>query len=116
MDLQNNFVYCRYCKHEIHASANTCPSCGADQVINNGKNAIRIAWMSLSSFLLGLFAFFAVLDDSPWDEDTLVGFFFFISVSIILGILSYNNKHESQWLSGFGITLSVLAFSIYLAI
>ena len=46
--------YCRGCANELHASAKTCPKCGATQIgSNTSGNKSRVAAIILALFLGG---------------------------------------------------------------
>jgi len=47
-------VYCRSCGKEVHESAETCPACGAPQLLVGDKNKVVAA---LLSFFTGTFGF-----------------------------------------------------------
>ena len=71
-------------------------------------------WMAITSLFLGMISFLAVLDDSTWDKDTIVGLFLFASGGILLGTLTIHNKLKGKNMAIVGILLSALALLSYI--
>ena len=69
-------------------------------------------WMAITSLILGIISFLAIFDTSPWDEDTMVGLFFFTSGGITLGILTLHNKFKGKNMAIAGIVLSSIALFV----
>ena len=114
---------CPYCGNPIPPRVNNCPSCGApveiqevpvNPQINSGTFAHSL-WMSITSMVTGLLCFFASLDDSDWDEDSIAGFMIFFLISVIAGIVvccKEKNRKNARGMAIAGIVLSVLALLI----
>lgn len=92
-------IYCRYCARDIHEAAATCPHCGGVQ--QPAATAARGgAWLSGASLALGIVCLLALLDDSEWDEDTIVGLVLFAVTGIVLGAISLGRQRSGLAIAG----------------
>jgi len=66
-------------------------------------------WLPVPSMILGIFVMLACFDESNWDNDTIVGAYLFIILSLILGIISVSIQKEGKGMAIAGITLSILS-------
>lgn len=101
--------FCEDCGSIIKLKAEICPTCGVR--IQNTEKGIRIGtyWIPVPSFILGLLALLASLDDPGWDYDTFVGFATFIFASLIFGFVGMSIQETGKVLSILGIVFSVLS-------
>lgn len=71
-------------------------------------------WLPIPSFILSIIVFLCTFDETNWDEDTTIGFFVMLIPALILGIISVSVQKEGKGLAIAGITLSSIAFLIFL--
>ena len=108
-----SMVFCRGCGKNIHESAKTCPFCGAVQHATiNPANVDGTLWMSITSLIFGVLCALALLDDSVWDKDTILGLGIFSVASIVLGVISISKQKRGKGMAVAGIILSSLAFLV----
>ena len=53
-----SMVYCRSCGNEVHENAESCPSCGAPQLVVGDKNRVVAALLALFMGYLGIHRFY----------------------------------------------------------
>ena len=107
-----SMVFCRGCGKQIHISAVSCPSCGSTQnasiqpAVSSGNGSL---WMSITSLILGIICLLALLDDSQWDEDTILGLAIFSVTGLIFGSISIAKSNAGKGMAITGIILSSIA-------
>lgn len=104
-------VYCHGCGAEIHNSAPTCPHCGAPQrssatASQGADSSSGTSLAQVASFIIACVTFLATLDDSPWDEDMLIGFWFLELIAVVCALVGLA---ESSKTKGFGVAGLILA-------
>jgi hypothetical protein len=106
-------IFCHGCGKSIHDSAPNCPHCGCLQqntvVQNAPKRNNGFFGLSIASLVLGIFCFLVAVDDSPWDEDTIIGFGLFSIVGLTFGLISIFNSERGRAMAIAGIVMTVIA-------
>ena len=69
-------------------------------------------WIPISSLVLGILVLLALLDDSVWDRDTIIGIAFLSIISLILGIVGINTQQKGKGLAIAGVIISSLSLII----
>lgn len=62
-------------------------------------------WLPIPSLILGLISFFALFDDSSWDEDQIAGLILFSGLAITLGAVSLAKQSIGKGMSISGVVL-----------
>lgn len=113
MEPNESIVRCPLCKEDIQKDAIKCKHCSSILVpisnpIYQSKKEGSL-WVSVVSFIFGIFVAAASLDESRWDHATIKGFIAFTLISFLCGLISVSKKLEGQGIAIAGIILSVLA-------
>lgn len=107
-------VFCRGCGKELHESAPVCPQCGSLQnasvsrVANTPASAGQSLWASITSLVFGVICMLALLDDSEWDRDTIVGLGMFAALALVFGIVSLNVSRRGRGMAIAGIVMGAV--------
>lgn len=103
--------FCRHCAKEIHETALTCPQCGGLQSPGALPSKPRNdPWIAIVSLVTGIIAILAMLDDSQWGWDEVVGVLSVgILPSIVLGILAIQRKSAGVGMAIAGLVMGVVA-------
>lgn len=110
---------CPFCKEDIKEGAIKCKHCRSalvdvssmtNQVIKKQEGTL---WLPIPSLVLGIIGCLAMLDDSYWTYDELVGAIFFTLVGIILGAVSLSNQKVGKGIAIAGVILSSLAILFF---
>ena len=121
---------CPYCNTPVPFDVSQCPGCGApiqQQAPPAPQSAPQTPpqtvaapakkdglWMSIVSLACGVWALFAVLDDSEWDRDSVVGFIVLVVAALSNGIPAVVKKKA---LFGMGIAgIATAGVAILIAI
>lgn len=70
--------------------------------------------VTYSFFHFGIIGLLATFDDSEWTIDEEIGLYFFIFMSLLLGIISVSIQKEGKGMAISGIVLSTLAALVIL--
>lgn len=84
-------------------------SLGSCNETTNKENDEGTYWLSIPSMILGIFVMLACFDEANWDNDTIVGAFLFIILSLTLGIISISIQKKGKGMAIAGIILSLLS-------
>lgn len=108
-------VYCRGCGAGIHHSAPHCPHCGATQAVvppagvSSAQGAGGAPWLAIVSLVLGIACLLALLDDSGWDRETLIGYFGLALPGLVTGVAAVHTNAPGRGMAIAGIVLSAIA-------
>jgi hypothetical protein len=61
--------------------------------------------LPIPSLVLGIICVLALLDDSPWDSDTLAGGYMFAIAGLVLGIISVARQAKGRGMAIAGIVM-----------
>jgi len=103
--------FCRHCAKEIHETALACPQCGGLQSSEARPSTPRTDhWIAIVSLVTGIIAILAMLDDSVWGWDEVIGVLSVgILPSIALGILAIQRKSAGVGMAIAGLVMGVVA-------
>jgi hypothetical protein len=85
----------------------------SEKILRNEKIEGSL-WLPIPSFIFGIIGLLATFDDSEWTIDEEIGIYFFIFMSLLLGIISVSIQKEGKGMAIAGIILSALAVLVIL--
>lgn len=106
---------CPFCREDIKEGAIKCKHCGSalvdvssmtNQAIQKKEGTL---WLPIPSLVIGIIGCLAMLDDSYWTYDELMGAIFFTFVGIILGTVSLSIQKTGKGMAIAGVVLSSLS-------
>lgn len=104
-------MFCRFCGKSMHETAISCPSCGGVQNTAFVSNTGASIWMSIASMITGLLGMLALMDNSPWDMETVVGVIMISSCpAAIWGVWTLVEKRGGKNMAIAGLVMSVVVF------
>lgn len=80
----------------------------SEKILKNEKTEGSL-WLPIPSFIFGIIGFLATFDDYEWTIAEEMGVYFFIFMSLLLGIVSVSIQKEGKGIAIAGIVLSTLA-------
>lgn len=105
-----NIAFCRGCGKEIHASAPSCPQCGAPQ--QSPSLTGHVPWLAISSAVLAGITFLGSLDINPYDKDEILGLIIFGILSLIFAAITLHQKKPGKNIAIGAFIFAMLGFLI----